>query len=59
VELSPQGDQLIYTYDPHNQDTGIAELLRAIDDAGLLLKDINTSQSSLEEIFINLVNAKS
>ena len=59
VELSPQGDQLIYTYDPHNQDTGIAELLRAIDDAGLLLKDNNTSQSSLEEIFINLVNAKS
>ena len=39
--------------------TGIAGLLRAIDDAGLALKDIHTSQSSLEEIFINLVKAKS
>ena len=58
LELSSSGDQLVYTYDPRNQDTGIAGLLRAIDDARLLLKDINVSQSSLEEIFINLVNAK-
>ena len=59
LELSSGGDQLIYTYDPRNSDTGVAGLLHAIDDAGLLLKDINTSKSSLEEIFINLVNAKS
>jgi ABC-2 type transport system ATP-binding protein len=59
LELSSGGDQLIYTYDPRNPDTGVAGLLRAIDDAGLLLQDINTSQSSLEEIFISLVNAKS
>jgi ABC-2 type transport system ATP-binding protein len=59
LELSSAGDQLVYTYDPRNTQTGIAALLRAIDDAGLLLKDINTSQSSLEEIFINLVNAES
>ena len=59
LELSPPGDRLTYTYDPLARHTGIAGLLRAIDDAGLLLKDINTSQSSLEEIFINLVKAKS
>lgn len=58
LELSAEGDQLTYTYDPRNTHKGIATLLRAIDDAGLLLKDVNTSESSLEEIFINLVHAK-
>ena len=59
LELSTDGDQLTYTYDPREPHTGIAELLPAITDAGLLLKDVDTSQSSLEEIFINLVNADS
>lgn len=57
LELSADGVQLTYTYDPHNPRTGIAGLLQAISQAGLLLKDINTSQSSLEDIFVNLVNA--
>ncbi len=56
LELSDEGNQLTYTYDSHSEHTGIAELLRAIDRSGLLLKDINTSQSSLEDIFINLVH---
>lgn len=56
LELSADGTQLIYTYDSYSEHTGIAELLRAVDQAGLLLKDMNTSQSSLEDIFINLVN---
>jgi ABC-2 type transport system ATP-binding protein len=55
LELSADGRQLAYTYDPRNPDTGVAGLLQAINDTGLLLKDINTSQSSLEEIFISLV----
>ncbi|MCW9004907.1 MAG: ABC transporter ATP-binding protein [Gammaproteobacteria bacterium] len=55
LELSDDGHQLTYTYDSGNPHTGIASLLRAISDAGLLLKDIQTSQSSLEEIFVNLV----
>lgn len=55
LELTAGGTQLIYTYDSHSEHTGIAELLRAVDQAGLLLKDMNTSQSSLEDIFINLV----
>ena len=55
LELTSEGCQIIYTYDSHSKHTGIAELLRAIDQAELLLKDVNTSQSSLEDIFINLV----
>lgn len=58
LELSEDGLLLIFTYDPNNTRTGIAELLSAITDAGLLLKDVNTSKSSLEDIFINLVNKK-
>jgi ABC-2 type transport system ATP-binding protein len=57
LELSDDGKQLTYTYDSHSEHTGIAELLRAIDKSGLLLKDVNTSQSSLEDIFINLVHS--
>lgn len=56
LELSVNGNRLTYTYDSHRKDTGIAELLREIAKAGLLLKDVNTSQSSLEDIFINLVH---
>lgn len=55
LELSSDGSQLTYTYDSQNPHTGIAGLLREISDNGLLLKDVKTSQSSLEEIFIGLV----
>jgi ABC-2 type transport system ATP-binding protein len=55
LELSADGSLLTYTYDPHNPRTGIAGLLDAISDAGLMLKDVNTSQSSLEDIFVSLV----
>ena len=57
MELSSEGARLTYTYDSHSEHTGIAELLRVVDKSGLLLKDVNTSQSSLEDIFINLVKA--
>ena len=55
LELSADGSLLTYTYDPHNPRTGIAGLLDAISEAGLALKDVNTSQSSLEDIFVRLV----
>ena len=55
LELSADGSQLTYTYDPHNPRTGIAGLLDAISEAGLSLQDVNTSQSSLEDIFVSLV----
>lgn len=59
LELSAEGNQLTYTYDPLNLHTGIPGLLSAISDAGLILKDVNTSNSSLEDIFIGLVGTKS
>ena len=58
LELSNDGNQIIYTYDMYSEDTGVAELMRAIDKSELVLKDIITSQSSLEDIFINLVETQ-
>ena len=59
LDLSAGGSQLTYTYDPHTTHTGISDLLQAIQAAGLSLKDLNTTQTSLEEIFVNLVNESS
>ena len=59
LDLSADGGRLTYTYDPHNTRTGISGLLQAIREAGLMLKDLKSTQSSLEEIFVNLVKAKS
>ena len=59
LELSSEGNELIYTYDPHKSDTGINELLTAIKVEGLLIKDVHKTKTSLEEIFVGLVNKKS
>lgn len=56
LALAEDGKGLTYTYDPRKPNNGVAELLRAIDVEGLRLKDVNTVQSSLEDIFIDLVN---
>ena len=53
--LSPGGDSLIYTYDTRAERTGITKLLSDVAAAGLVLTDIETSQSSLEDIFVDLV----
>lgn len=58
LELSVDGGQFTYTYDTHNTRTGINGLFQAIREAGLVMKDLQTTQSSLEEIFVSLVNAK-
>ncbi len=55
LELSSDGQRLTYTFDTQGERTGITALLQAMGSAGLGLKDLNTSQSSLEEIFVNLV----
>ena len=55
LELAQDGQLLIYTYDPHKADTGIDELLKTIAAAELIIKDMNTVKSSLEEIFVNLI----
>ena len=57
LELTAEGEQLIYTYDPNTKDTGINELLQAIRDAGLVIKDIHSLKTSLEEIFVKLVKS--
>ena len=58
LQLSDDGRQLVYTYDPRKSDTGVADLLHAIQEVGLKMQDLQTTQSSLEEIFVNLVHAK-
>ena len=55
LELNNEGNKIIYTYDTKNENTGIPSLLQTLRDEGIKLKDINTQQSSLENIFINLV----
>lgn len=51
-------NQLIYTYDTGGDGTGITQLLQTVQEAGLQLKDMQTTQSSLEDIFVTLVNEK-
>ena len=55
LELAEDGRRLIYTYDTHAERTGITALLTDLNDAGVRFRDLNTSQSSLEEIFVSLV----
>lgn len=55
--LNKKGTALTYTYDTTADATGITTLLNAISQAGLSLKDIVTSQSSLEDIFVDLVKS--
>ncbi len=56
-DLAVEGDghSLVYTYDTQGERTGITSLLKDLQAAGLSLRDIQTSQSSLEEIFVGLV----
>jgi len=55
LELTEGGMQLIYTYDTQGDRTGITGLLSELRDAGVRFKDLNTKQSSLEQIFVELV----
>jgi ABC-2 type transport system ATP-binding protein len=55
LELASEGHQLVYTYDTRAERTGITRLLRDLSTAGITFKDLNTTQSSLEEIFVSLV----
>lgn len=57
IELDKSGQSLIYTYDTKGDGTGITELLQRINHCGLSLKDIKTTQSSLEDIFVGLIHS--
>ena len=58
LELSADGGCLIYTIDTQGNDTGIAELLRKLGELGIDFKDLHSSESSLEDIFVSLVRAR-
>ena len=55
VVLSDDGTQLIYAYDTQAERTGIARPMTALGEQGIVLKDLQTNQSSLEDIFVNLL----
>jgi len=55
LELGNSGSELVYTYDTQAERTGITSLLKDLSDAGIRFRDLNTKESSLEDIFVNLV----
>ena len=55
LEIGPEGASLIYTYDTKSERTGITTLLNDLQKAGLQMADMQTRQSSLEDIFVGLV----
>ena len=56
--LAKNGSELVYEYDTQGERTGIADLFAALNRAGIRFKDLQTSQSSLEDIFVDLVKLK-
>jgi ABC-2 type transport system ATP-binding protein len=58
MELAEDGQELVYTYDTQGERTGITTLLQDLSAAGIRFKDIQTNQSSLEEIFVSLVRER-
>ena len=58
LKLSADGGEIVYTYDTQAERTGITTLLQGLGEAGIRFRDLSTSQSSLEEIFVNLVRER-
>ena len=54
LELADGGARLVYTYDTHAERTGITALLAALNEAGIKFRDLQTTQSSLEDMFVKL-----
>jgi ABC-2 type transport system ATP-binding protein len=59
LELAEEGRQLVFTYDTRAERTGITTLLDEMRKAGVRFSDLNTRQSSLEDIFVDLVRTRS
>lgn len=59
IELSSDGMQLIFTFDATANHAGIPDLMKKLAKANIEYKDLNTKESSLEEIFVDLVKEKS
>jgi ABC-2 type transport system ATP-binding protein len=58
LTLSPDGTELIFSYDTQAERTGVTRMLAAVGDAGIRFKDLQTQQSSLEDIFVGLVSER-
>lgn len=58
LTLTPDGSSLIYDYDTQADRTGITALLQDLTQSGIRFRDLDTTQSSLEDIFVNLVGQK-
>ena len=58
LELAADGSELVYTFDAVADETGIAALLRRLEERGIDFKDLRTDESSLEDIFVSLVRAR-
>src|SRR5690606_25659892 len=56
LALAQDGSELIYTYDTREEATDITVFLQSLNDAGIAFRDLQTRESSLEEIFVNLVS---
>ena len=56
LELADEGRTLVYTFDAQSEETGIAALLKRLGELGIDFKDLHSSESSLEEIFVSLVH---
>jgi len=55
LALANGGSELVYTYDTQGERTGITALLKDLNEAGIRFRDLHTTQSSLEDIFVDLV----
>jgi ABC-2 type transport system ATP-binding protein len=58
LELSGDGHALVLTFDAHRRDTGIPNLLKRLSELHIDVKDLHTSESSLEDIFVSLVSER-
>jgi ABC-2 type transport system ATP-binding protein len=58
LSLSENGQELLYTFDTHDEHKGISSLLKCMGELGIQYTDLNTDQSSLEEIFVELVKER-
>jgi ABC-2 type transport system ATP-binding protein len=56
LTLQPGGNELVYTFDINAEHTGVPTLLRRLTDLGIGFRDLATTQSSLEDIFVSLVS---
>jgi ABC-2 type transport system ATP-binding protein len=58
LELSKDGTEIVYTFDTQGERTGIATLLSNLSEHGITIRDLQTKESSLEDIFVSLVSTR-